>query len=80
MPSNITIRNVPRHVHEALAAQAAVQGLSLEDYRLQHLTDLAGPPKLSKAEWLAAVRRRKAKMTSHVTAADILEHRRADRR
>ncbi|HUJ56090.1 MAG TPA: hypothetical protein VLW49_08905 [Gaiellaceae bacterium] len=53
---HVQIRNVPPGVHSALKKRAAGKGLSLSEYLLQEVTELAGRPTLE--EWTARVRRR----------------------
>lgn len=50
MSKMIQIRNVPDPLHRTLKARAAKLGLSLSDYLLQEITEIAGKPTL--AEWL----------------------------
>jgi plasmid stability protein len=60
MPKNITIRGVPDEVRDRLAARAAAQGRSLQEYLLEQLVELAGH--VDPAEWVAQVRADKAAM------------------
>ena len=41
MPSMIQIRNVPDDLHRRLKSRAALEGMSLSDYLLGDLTNLA---------------------------------------
>lgn len=77
MPS-ITIRHVPEKTRDELAARAGRAGQSLQEYLLAVLLDLAERPDLN--DLLARVRERKARLDSHLDAAEILTHRDADRR
>lgn len=78
MPVQITIRNVPEEVRDALKARAAQQHQSMEQYLRAELERLASKP--SADEWLEQVRAHKAVMQSDVTVESILRHRDADRR
>ena len=78
MPVQITIRNIPEEVRDALKARAARQHQSMEQYLRSELERLAS--KRSADEWLEQVRAHKAGMTSQVTTESILRHRDADRR
>ncbi len=46
MPSMLQVRNVPDDVIARLKTDAAAQRLSLSDYVLEYLIDLAGLPQL----------------------------------
>jgi len=52
--SMIQIRHVPEDVHRTLKARAAKAGMSLSDYLLQELGQLARKPTLQ--EWIERVR------------------------
>lgn len=52
--SMVQIRNVPPELHRSLKARAASAGLTLSDYLLQELQDLAVRPTMR--EWAQAVR------------------------
>ncbi len=78
MPVQITIRNIPEEVRDALKARAAQQHQSMEQYLRSELERLASKP--STDEWLEQVRAHKAAMTSQVTTESILRHRDADKR
>jgi plasmid stability protein len=45
---HIQIRNVPDDVHRTLKARAAKQGMSLSEYLLAEVTDLADRPTLEE--------------------------------
>jgi antitoxin FitA len=76
MPS-ITIRNVPAHARDELAARAARTGRSLQEYLRSALIDLAERP---DAQALSArIRERKRATGSELSAVQILGHRDADR-
>lgn len=44
MGANIQIRNVPDELHRTLKARAAMAGMSLSDYLIDHLRRLASRP------------------------------------
>ena len=52
----IQIRNVPDDLHRTLKARAATEGMSLSDYLLRELRQLADQPTLS--EFLERLRQR----------------------
>lgn len=74
----ITIRNVPEEVRDELAARAALKRQSMQEYLREQLERMAGRPSIETV--LEEVRRRKDASDSHITAAQILEARDADRR
>jgi len=78
MGVQITIRNVPDGIRDALAEKAASERKSMQEYLLGELQRLA--EQRSVAQWLERVRRRKAEEKTTVGAAEILHHRDADRR
>lgn len=78
MPVQITIRDVPEKVRDELAARAALQGRSMQEFLRAELERLAARPTLE--DWLRQVRRRKRVSQSRVGSATILESRNADRR
>jgi plasmid stability protein len=78
MPVQITIRDVPEKVRDELAARAALQGKSMQEFLRAELERLAARPSLDV--WLQQVRKRKQATQSRVSARQILEHRDADRR
>jgi hypothetical protein len=78
MTVQITVRNVPKRVRDQLASRAALQGKSMQEYLLGELERLAARPTVET--WLDQVRRRKRASHSRLSAAEILEHRDADRR
>jgi plasmid stability protein len=55
---HIQIRNVPEEVHRTLEARAAREGMSLSEYLLREVTELARRPSL--AELAERIRRRPA--------------------
>jgi antitoxin FitA len=78
MPIQITIRDVPERVRDELAARAALQGRSMQEFLRAELERLAARP--SVESWLEQVRRRKRASQGRVSAAQILKARDADRR
>jgi len=48
MPKMIQIRNVPDALHARLKARAAMAGMSLSDFLLQAIEDLAARPSLEE--------------------------------
>jgi plasmid stability protein len=74
----LTIRNVPDHVRDELAARAARSGRSLQEYLAAALTELASRP--SVEDVLSRARARVVRTDSRVSVNDILSARDADRR
>lgn len=67
----IQIRDVPAEVHEALAAAAREQGLSLTKYVLRELEDVAARARRMEAN-AAVVRDTQAKVGGHASRGAIL--------
>jgi plasmid stability protein len=78
MAIQITIRDVPEKVRDELAARAALQGKSMQEYLRMELERMAARP--SVAAWLEQVRKRKRASQTRVSTAQILKARDADRR
>jgi antitoxin FitA len=78
MPIQITIRDVPEKVRDELAARAALQGKSMQEFLRAELERLATRP--SVEAWLNQVRRRKRAGDTRVSVELILKGRDADRR
>jgi antitoxin FitA len=78
MATQITIHNVPEKVREELAARAALQGKSMQEYLRAHLERLAAHPSMDA--WLEQVRKRKQASRTRVSSGHILKERDADRR
>lgn len=78
MAVQITIRDVPEKVRDELAARAALQGKSMQEYLRMELERMAARP--SVEAWLGQVRKRKRASQTRVSAAKILKARDADRR
>lgn len=78
MSIQITIRDVPEKVRDELAARAALQGKSMQEYLRAELERLASRP--SVHAWLEQVRKRKRASRTRVSSGQILKQRDADRR
>ncbi len=78
MSVQITIRGVPGPVRDELAARAALQGKSMQEYLRGELERLASRPSLEQV--LTRIRERKELAPSHLAAEEILAARDADRR
>ena len=78
MPIQITIRDVPERVRDELAARAALQGKSMQEYLRSELERLAARPSVDA--WLKQVRKRKRASQTRVASGRILKERDADRR
>jgi hypothetical protein len=74
----ITIRDVPERVRDELAARAALQGKSMQEYLRAELERLASRPSVDA--WLEEVRKRKRASQTRVSGARIVRERDADRR
>ena len=77
MPVQITIRDVPEEVRDQLAARAALQRQSMQEFLRGELERIASRPSLSA--WLQAVQERKAVAETRVQPYRILGARDADR-
>ena len=77
MSVQITIRHVPEKVRDELAARAALQGKSMQEYLRSELERLATRPSLDA--WIAGVRKRKRVSQTRLSSAEILKNRDADR-
>ncbi len=78
MAKQITIRNVPDDVCDELAARAAEQRQSMQEYLRGELEHLVAKP--SVASLLKEIRRRKEAAGTRVSATTILAARDADRK
>ena len=78
MAIQITIRDVPEKVRDELAARAALQGKSMQEFLRSELERLAARPSVDA--WLQQVVRRKDAAQSRVSSSLILKNRDADRR
>jgi hypothetical protein len=78
MPVQITIRDVSEEVRDELAARAARERKSMQEYLRGELERLAARPSIET--WLVQVRERKSAAGSRVSRSEILKQRNADRR
>ncbi len=79
MSTMIQIRNVPDALHRRLKARAALAGMSLSDYLLSEIREVAERPSLDE---LRARLERRSQVMPAITPADAvrLERDRSDRR
>ena len=77
MPVRITIRGVPEDVRDELAARAARQRQSMQEFLRGELERIASRPSIGT--WLQGVRDRKAVAETRVQPSRILRARDADR-
>ncbi len=77
MAVQITIRDVPEDVRDELAARAAAQRRSMQEFLRGELEKLAARPSLDT--WLREVQYRKEATDTRVGASEILQARDADR-
>lgn len=75
--TSITIRDVPDHVRDELAARAARAGRSLQEHLRLEIIDLARRP--SPTDLMTEVRRCKDAIGTELSAEEILGYRDADR-
>jgi plasmid stability protein len=73
---HIQIRNVPEDVHRTLKSRAAVKGMSLSEYLLAEVTELAEHPTLD--ELVARIRSRPM-IRPKVSNAELIREARAER-
>ncbi len=73
---HIQIRNVPDDVHRTLKARAATKGMSLSEYLLAEVTELAERPSL---EELVARIRSRPMSRSTVSGAELIRQAREER-
>jgi hypothetical protein len=78
MSVQITIRDVPEKVRDELAARAALQGKSMQEYLSAELLRMVSRPSIDA--WLKQVRGRKRITQSQVSSDQILKNRDIDRR
>jgi antitoxin FitA len=77
MGIQITIRDVPQKVRDELAARAASQGKSMQEFLRAALERLASRPTVDA--WLEQVRRRKRSTETRIGSEQIIKNRDADR-
>lgn len=78
MSVQITIRGVSESVRDELAARAALQRQSMQEFLRSELERIASRPSLDT--WLQGVRERKAAAETRVRPTSILSARDMDRR
>jgi plasmid stability protein len=78
MAIQITIRDVSEKTRDELAARAALQGKSMQEFLRAELERMATRP--SVEAWLNQVRKRKQAAQTRIAPAQILKNRDADRR
>lgn len=78
MAVTITVRNVPEHVRDELAARAAGEGRSMQEFLMQHLIEFTSCPPLGDV--VARARARARTTGTRLAARDILAARDEDRR
>jgi antitoxin FitA len=78
MDVQITIRNVPSTVRDELAARAAAQGRSMQEYLRAELERLAARPPVELV--LQRMQERTSTSGTRLAVEEILRHRDADRR
>lgn len=77
MGIQITIRGVSEEVRDELAARAALERLSMQEYLRRELERIAARPSVER--WLEGVRERKEAAGNRVSACSILAARDAGR-
>ena len=78
MSVQITIRDVPERVRDELAARAALQGRSMQEYLRAELQRLVARPSVDA--WVQQVRKRKRAGQTRLSSDQILANRDAGRR
>ena len=78
MGIQINIRDVPQKVRDELAARAALQGKSMQEFLRAELERIASRPSVDA--WMQQVRKRKQAARSRISIKQILESKDADRR
>jgi antitoxin FitA len=78
MSVQITIRDVPDSVRDELAARAAAQGRSMQEFLRAELERLAARPSMESV--LERIRERKSITGTRVSVDEILSHLDADRK
>jgi len=73
---HIQIRNVPEDVHRTLKARASKQGMSLSEFLLAEVTDLADRPTL---EELTERVMKRSRVRFSVPAAELIREAREER-
>lgn len=78
MAVQLTIRDVPDNVRDELAARAALQGKSMQEFLRSELERIASRPSIES--WLATVRERKHASGRRLARKTLIGARDADRR
>lgn len=78
MTVQITVRNIPDEVRDELAARAARQGKSMQEYLRGELRRIAARPSLDEIS--ERIRQRKSRMDKRLDPEDVLAARDDDRR
>ena len=78
MAVQINIRDIPEKVRDELAARAALQGKSMQEFLRAELERLASRPSMDA--WLRQVRKRKRATQTRISSKQILDNRVSDRR
>jgi plasmid stability protein len=78
MGVQFTIKNVPKEVRDELAARAAREGKSMQEFLRAAIESIASRP--SPKQWIAMVSARKELSGTHVSADEIVQTRSQDRR
>ena len=78
MGVQLTIRDVSESTRDELAARAALQGKSMQEFLRCELERLASRPSIET--WVAGTRDRKASTNTRVSSSKILRARNADRK
>ena len=76
MSTMVQIRNMPDDVHRTLKSRAALAGLSLSDYLLRHMREVASRP--TREEMMARLRALPPVLVSE-TPADAIRAEREER-
>ncbi|MCQ3806950.1 MAG: hypothetical protein OXB92_10830 [Acidimicrobiaceae bacterium] len=77
MPVQITVRNVPEEVRDALATRAAVRRQSMGEFLSGELERISAKPSIDNV--LQEVHRRKETAGTRISPTEILAERDADR-
>lgn len=75
MAKNVQIRNVPEELHRALKVRAAQAGMTLSEYLLAEMREIAAKPTV--AEMVERLRSRESVRDRESSAAIIRRHREA---
>lgn len=78
MTVQITVRNIPDEVRDELAARAARQGKSMQEYLRGELRRIAARPSLDEIS--ERIRQRKSRMDRRLDPEDVMAARDEDRR